>query len=120
MKLIRTEPAYEGALQRIDELWDAARDTPECDELEVLSMLVERYEEQHHKIPPPHPVAAILFAMEQRGLRRKDLEVFIGPSGRVSEILAEKRPLTLDMIRRLHVGMKIPSDVLIADYLGKS
>lgn len=120
MKLIRTEPDYEAALQRIEQLWDAPQDSPECDELEVLSMLVERYEEQHHQIPPPHPVEAIRFAMEQRGLRQRDLEEFIGPSGRVSEILSEKRPLTLEMIRRLHAGMRIPSDVLIAEYLGNS
>ena len=80
-------------------------------------MLVEQYEEKHHPVLPPHPIEAIRFAMEQRGLRRKDLEEFIGSSGRVSEILSEKRPLTLEMIRRLHDGMKIPSDVLIAEYL---
>ncbi len=116
MKPIRTENNYEQALKRIEQLWEAEVGTPECDELEVLSMLVERYEEEKHPIPPPHPIEAIRFAMEQRGVTQRDLEAFIGSSGRVSEILAEKRALTLDMIRRLHRGMQIPSDVLIAEY----
>ena len=113
---IRNEKDYEATLTRIEEIWDAEPGTRESDELEVLSVLVEAYEDRHYPIDPPDPVEAIKFRMEQTGLRRKDLEPLIGHRGRVSEVLNRKRPLTLDMIRNLSEGLGISADVLVAKY----
>ena len=116
---IRTEADYERAMARIDELWgpDGHPDegTSEADELEVLFLLVEAFESARHAIDPPDPVDAILFRMEQEGLNRKDLERYLGSRARVSEILNRKRPLSIAMIRRLHLGLGIPAEVLIRD-----
>lgn len=90
--------------------------TPEADELDVLATLVEAYEAKHHPIEAPNPVEAIRFRMEQYGLRDKDLVPYIGTSGRVSEILGYKRKLTLNMIRKLHAGLNIPTESLVQDY----
>ena len=79
----------------------------------MLFTLVESYEDQQYPILPPDPIEAIKYYMESRGLDRRDLERYIGPSGRVSEILSRKRPLTLAMIRKLNAGLGIPADVLI-------
>lgn len=102
-----------GALGRIEELWGSQSGTPEGDELDVLMLLVEKYEEENYAMPASDPVEAIKFLMEQNGLSRKHLEPFIGASGRVSEILNKKRNLTLPMIRRLHNDLKIPYESLI-------
>ncbi len=111
---IRTDADHKHALVRIEELWDVAEGTPEYDELEVLATLVHAYEERNLPIDPPDPIEAIKFRMDQMGLTRKDLEPYIGSRARVSEILRRKRRLSLPMIRRLHKGLGIPSDVLIA------
>jgi len=113
IKPIRTEADYEAALIEIENLWGAEPGTPDGDRFEVLFTLVEAYEDQHYEISPPDPVEAIKYYMESRGLERKDLEPFIGTSGRVSEILNHKRPLTLNMIRRLNRGLGIPAEALI-------
>jgi len=113
IKPIRTEEEYEAGLKEVEELWGAEPDTPEGDRFEVLFMLVEAYEEQHYEILPPDPIEAIKYAMESRDLSRSDLEPYIGGSGRVSEVLNRKRPLTLRMIRKLHDGLGIPAEVLI-------
>lgn len=97
-------------------MWEAKRDTPESDRLELLSILVEAFEREHYPIPLPDPIAAIEHCMESRGLTRRDLEPFIGSRARVSEVLARRRSLTLSMIRRLSVGLRIPTDVLIQPY----
>ena len=110
---IRTEEEYEATLEEIDRLWGAEPGTLEGDRLEVLFTLVEVYEDQHYEILPPNPVEAIKYYLESRGLERKDLEPYIGGSGRVSEVLNYKRPLTLNMIRKLHQGLGIPAEVLI-------
>jgi len=112
---IKTEQDYGQALERIDTLMDAAADTPEGDELDLLTTLVEAYEARHHPILPPDPIDAIRFQAEQLGLSRKDLEPYIGSSGRVSEVMNRKRSLTLPMIRRLHKGLRIPLEVLIRE-----
>ena len=110
---IKTESDYEKALARIAKLMDAKLNSPEGDELEVLSTLVDAYESRHFPIEPADPVDAILFRMEQEGLERKDLEPYLGSRQRVSEILNRRRGLSLDMIRRLHEGLKIPLESLI-------
>jgi HTH-type transcriptional regulator/antitoxin HigA len=116
LKPIRTEEEYELALARIAEGWEAAPGTAAADELEALSILVEAYEKDVHPIPPPDPIDALRFAMEQRGLRSKDLESMIGPSGRVSEVLRKRRALTLPMIRKLHSGLGVEPETLIRPY----
>lgn len=113
IKPIKNEADYDAALAHIEMLMDAEIDTPEGDELDVLVTLVEAYEAKHHPIDPPDPVEAILFRMEQGGLDRKALEPYIGRSGRVSEVLNRKRPLSIDMIRRLWKGLHIPLESLI-------
>jgi len=110
---IKTEQDYDAALAEVESLWGAEADTPEGDKLDVLITLIEAYEAKHHPIAPPDPVEAILFRMEQAGLQRKDLEPYIGHSGRVSEVLNHKRPLTLEMIRKLWTGLHIPLESLI-------
>ncbi|MDZ7659445.1 transcriptional regulator [Fodinibius sp.] len=110
---IKSEVDYDAALARIDMLMDAEMDTPEGDELDVLVTLVEAYEAKHHTIESPDPVEAIKFRMEQAGLDRKALEPYIGPSGRVSEVLNHKRPLTLGMIRKLWKELNIPLESLV-------
>jgi HTH-type transcriptional regulator/antitoxin HigA len=116
IKPIKTEKDYEGALTEIEQLFDAPPDTVEADRLEILTTLVEDYENKHFSIPIPDPVEAIKYYLESRGLSRKDLESYLGSRARVSEILNRKRPLSLDMIRRLHDGLGIPAEVLIQPY----
>lgn len=116
IKPIKCEADYDAALTRVDGLMDAKLDTPEGDELDVLVTLIEKYEAQHHPVSAPNPIEAIRFRMDQYDLQDKDLIPYIGQSGRVSEILSFKRKLTLTMIRKLHVGLKIPTESLIQDY----
>lgn len=113
---IHTEAEYQAALAQIDSLWDAPDAGEAADQLELLSMLVEVYEKQHYPIEAPDPIDFLNYVMETRGLARKDLEPFIGPRGRVSDILNRVRPLTLEMIRRLSSGLGLPATVLIQDY----
>src|SRR6185369_10206138 len=115
IKPIQNERDYRRALKEIDGLMAARRNTPEGDRLDVLVTLVEAWEERHWPIDSPYPVEAILFAMEQRGLSRRDLEPLIRSRARVAEVLNHKRPLTLLMIRRLHQGLGIPAEVLIGE-----
>jgi HTH-type transcriptional regulator / antitoxin HigA len=110
---IKTENDYKAALEEVEHLFNAVPDSPEGDRLEVLTTLIEAYEEKHYSISLPDPVEAILFYIESRGLSRRDLEPFIGSRARVSEVLNRKRPLTLGMIRKLHTGLGIPAEVLI-------
>jgi HTH-type transcriptional regulator/antitoxin HigA len=116
IKPIRTEADYEAALDEIERLLDAKPGTSEADRMEILTTLVEAYEEKHYPIPPPDPIEAILYQMESRGLSRRDLEPYIGSRARVSEILNRKRPLTVEMIRSLHKGLGISAEVLIQPY----
>ena len=116
IKPVKNEVDYQAALKEIELLFNAAPDTPEGDRLEVLTTLVEAYEERHYAIPMPDPIEAILYHMESRGLTRRDLEPYIGSRARVSEVLNRKRPLTMEMIRNLHKGVGIPAEVLIQPY----
>ena len=114
---IHTEVDYKTALHEISALMEADPDygTPDGDRLDVLAILVQAYEAKHYPISAPDPIEAIKFRLEQGGLSIKDLEPMIGRSNRVYEVLGRKRPLTLGMIRRLHKGLGIPAEVLIAE-----
>ncbi len=113
---IKTEYDYTNTLRKIESLMDAKPNTLQMDELEVLTTLVEAYEEQHYKIESPDPIEAIKFRMEQEGLKQKDLVSIIGSKSRVSEILNKKRKLTIEMIRNLHKQLHIPIESLFLDY----
>jgi HTH-type transcriptional regulator/antitoxin HigA len=114
---IHTEADYKATLEEIPALMESVPDrgTPDGDRLDILTTLVQAYEARHMPITAPDPVEAIKFRIEQSGLSVKDLEPIIGKSNRVYEVLNRKRPLTLAMIRRLHKGLGIPADVLIAE-----
>ncbi|MDQ3021177.1 MAG: transcriptional regulator [Bacteroidota bacterium] len=116
IKPIRNKKDYEKALLRIDELWGCKKNSSEGDEFEILLTLVERFEDEHYPIPPPDPLEAILFRLEQMNLTRAELVKYIGYKSRVSEILSGKRKLTLPMIRTLHKKLKIPAEILIKEY----
>jgi HTH-type transcriptional regulator/antitoxin HigA len=105
LKPIRTEAEHAEALADIERLWDAPEGSPEADRLEVLAMLVEAYEKAHFPIEAPDPVAFLEYVMDVRGLTRKDLEPYIGPRGRVADIMNRTRPLSVTMIRRLCAGL---------------
>ena len=113
IKAIRSEADYNAALARIEVLMDAEPNTPEGDELDVLTDLVEHYEEKHVPMGFPSPVAAIEFRLEQAGLAPRDLIPFIGSRAKVSEVLSGKRPLTMPMARALHEHLGIPAAVLL-------
>jgi HTH-type transcriptional regulator/antitoxin HigA len=113
MKIIKTEYEYEQALARAETLMDAVPGSSEEDGLELIGLLIEKYEDEHYPIDPPDPVDAILFRMEQQGLTPKDMIKYLGSQSRVSEVLNRKRPLSLAMIRNLHDGLDIPLEVLI-------
>ena len=112
---IRSESDYEAVLAEIDTLLDAKEGSPEEERLELLSVLVEVWEDKHYSIGPPDPIDAIQFVMEQNGLKRKDLEPYIGPRSRVSDVLNRQRPLSLKMIRKLSEGLGIPAEILIRE-----
>lgn len=112
-KVIKTAAEHKAALARIDAIFDARPGTPKGDELELLLLLVETFEERVHPIDPPDPIAAVRFRMEQQGLSPKDLVPFIGSKSKVSEVLSGRRPLSLSMIRRLVAGLHLPAEVAI-------
>jgi len=107
------------ALAEIERLMNASQRTVTGDRLEVLATLVERYESAHDPIEPPDPIDALIYHMESRGLTRRDLEAYIGSRARVAEVLNRKRPLSLEMIRKLHTGLGISAEVLIRPYVVK-
>jgi len=110
---VNSEQAYDEAIERIEALWGAESDTPEGDELDVLLTLVRVYEKENHPVPPPTPIEAIRFVMDQRGMKQADLVPYIGSRSKVSEILRGKRTLSLSMIRSLHTHLNIPAEILI-------
>ncbi|SPD72601.1 putative transcription regulator with HTH domain [uncultured Desulfobacterium sp.] len=114
-RLIKTEEDYNAALDRIEQLMDAKPGTEEMDELELLTALVEMYEDKHYPIHRPDPVEAIKFRMEQLGLSQKDMVPSIGSKSRVSEVLNRKRPLTLAMMRALRKKLGISAEVLLQE-----
>ena len=116
IKPIKTKKDYQSALERLEKIFDAKKGSTEGDELEVLSILIEKYEDQHFPIGFPDPIEAIKFRMEQLGYNQTDLAKVVGLKSRASEILSKKRKLTLDMIRLIHDNLKIPTEVLIQTY----
>jgi HTH-type transcriptional regulator/antitoxin HigA len=112
---VNSEQAYDEAIERIETLWGAESGTPEGDELDVLLTLVRVYEKENHPVPPPTPIEAISFVMDQRGMKQADLVPYIGSRSKVSEILRGKRTLSLSMIRSLHAHLSIPAEILIMD-----
>ena len=113
---IKTRADHRVALKEIERLMDAKPGTPAGDRLEVLTTLVEHYESQHEPIEPPDPIDALLYYMESRGLKRRDLEPYLGSRARVAEVLNRRRSLTIEMIRKLHAGLGISAEVLIRPY----
>ncbi len=116
INLIKTENDYNQALERLEVIFDAKKGTTEGDELEILGMLIDQYENDHFPIDLPDPIEAIKFRMEQMGYTQNDLANIVGFKSRASEILNRKRKLSLEMIRQIHISLKIPTDVLIQTY----
>ena len=115
-KLLKTKDEYEQALNRLDEIFDAKPNTPQGDEFELLSLLIDHYEQEHYAIDLPHPVEAIKFRMDQMGLKQKDLVSCFGDMARVSDVLNLKRKLNLNYIRKLNQKLQIPLEALISEY----
>ena len=113
IKPIKTDQDYRGALAEVESLMTADADTAEGERLDILTTLIESYEQKHLPLDMPDPVEAIKFSMDQKGLTPKDLEPMIGRLNRVYEVLNHTRPLTLRMIRNLHGTLGIPAESLI-------
>ncbi|MGH8247315.1 MAG: helix-turn-helix domain-containing protein [Gammaproteobacteria bacterium] len=113
---IKTKADYQTALAQIERLMNAVPGTLAGDRLEVLTTLVEHYEATHEPIDPPDPIEALLYQIESRGLTRRDLEPYLGSRARVAEVLNRKRPLSIEMIRKVHAGLGISAEVLIRPY----
>lgn len=116
VKVIKTEEDYNSALKRLEKIFDAPVNSQDGDEAELLTVLIEKYEEEHYPIESPDPIEAIRFRMEQMNMNKKDLAEVIGYKSRVSEILNRKRKLSLNMIRQLHKKLHIPYDSLLTEY----
>jgi len=114
IKPIRNDEDLRAAFKQLELVYQAQEGTIEADEMEVLVTLIEAYEHKHYPINVSDPVDAIKFRMEQQGLSPKDLEPYIGSSGRVSEVLNHKRRLSLKMVKRLHDGLHIPYESLLS------
>jgi len=116
IKLIKTKKDYAQSLARLEYIFDAKKGTEEGDELQVLGMLIDNYENENFPIGFPDPVEAIKFRMEQMGFTQNDLANVVGLKSRAREILNRKRKLSLEMIRQIHDKMNIPTEVLIQAY----
>lgn len=114
IKPIRNDGDLREAFKRLELVYQAQEGTLEADEMEILVTLIEAYENKYYPISAADPIEAIKFRMEQQGLTQKDLEPFIGSSGRVSEVLNRKRGLSLPMVKRLHDGLHIPYESLLS------
>lgn len=112
-KVLKTARDYRAAIAHVGQLM--ARAAPDEAELELWSLLVEKYEEEHFPIAAPDPIEAIRFRMEQAGLQPADLQPYLQSKSKVSEVMNGKRPLSLSMIRALHRGLHIPAEVLVQE-----
>ena len=117
LKLIKSEEVYQKSLKRLDKIFHAELDSKEHEELEVLVLLIEKYEtELVGEFPDPDPIEAIKFKMEQMEMSQKELGELIGLKSRASEILSRKRPMSINIIRKLSAALSIPADILIQPY----
>jgi len=116
IKPIKSETDYHNALNRLDVIFDATINSKEGDEAEILSLLIENYENEHYPIEAPDPIEAIKIRMEELNMYPKDLVGIIGGKSRVSEILNRKKKLTVDMIRELERILQVSASVLVANY----
>lgn len=116
-RIIHTDDEHAQALAALDALLvlDPAPGSPEADELQLLTLVIESYEKARWPIGAPDPVDAIVFCMDQRGLTRRDLEPYLGSRSRVSEVLSGKRSLSMRMVRSLHAGLDIPLEILVRE-----
>ena len=115
-KIIKTKKQYTQAFNRLGEIFDSNKNTSEGDELELLSLLIEHYENKHFAIENPDPIEAIKFKLKQLGLKQQDLANALGLKSRASEVLNRKRKLNLDHIRKIHVLLGISLEVLVKEY----
>ncbi|MBL6944993.1 MAG: transcriptional regulator [Bacteroidales bacterium] len=113
---IKTDKDYEKALERLEVIFDALPNTSEGDEAEILSLLIENYENQYYPIEAPDPIEAIKIRMEEMNFKQKDLVGVIGGKSRVSEILNRKKRLTVDMIRKLEEMLHLSASILVSNY----
>ena len=113
---IKTEMDYERALERLEVIFDASPNSKEGDEAEILTVLINNYEDQYYPIEAPDPIEAIKIRMEELNIRQKDLVGIIGGKSRVSEILNKKKRLTVDMIRELEGILHISASILVNNY----
>jgi len=117
LRIIKTDEDYQIALKRVDKIFHAKKGTKEQDELEILVMLIEKYENEIvGEFPDPDPIEAIKFKMEQMEMTQKDLARVLGLKSRASEILSRKRPMSISMIRKISQALSIPADILIQPY----
>lgn len=117
LKIIKSETDYQAALIRLEDIMHAAKGTPENEELDILVLLIEKYEnETVGEFPDPDPIEAIKFKMEQMDMSQKDLADLLGLKSRASEILAKKRPMSINIIRKISSALSIPADILIQPY----
>ncbi len=116
LKPIKNEEDYKNALARLEEIFDAPENSTEGDEAEILSLLIENYENEHYPVEAPDPIEAIKIRMQELNLRQQDLVGIIGGKSRVSEVLNRKKRLTVEMIRTLEKHLQISASVLVADY----
>ena len=116
IKPIKTETDYDKALERLELIFDATPNSKEGDEAEILSLLIDNYENKHYPIESPDPIEAIKIRMEEMNLNQKDLVGIIGGKSRVSEILNKKKRLTVEMIRELERILHISASVLVSNY----
>ena len=114
-KVIKNEKEYEAALKRVEALWDSPKRSAQADELEHWAILIEAYEDIHYPIPPPDPIDAIKFKMDQMGLKPADIAKFLGGRNRASEVLNGKRPLSVSMMRSLYQNLHISAESLLAE-----
>src|SRR6478609_2093013 len=114
-KVIETEKEHQAALKRVDEIFTAKAKTKEAEELKLLLVLIEKYEDEHFPINLPDPIEAIKIRMDDLGLTAKDLIDAIGDKGTVSKVLNKKIPLSLRMIRNLSVQLNLPTDILLQE-----
>ena len=116
IKPLKTEKDYEKAMERLEVIFDAPANSKEGDEAEILSVLIDSYENEHYPIEAPDPIEAIKIRMEEMDLKQKDLVGIIGGKSRVSEVLNKKKKLTVDMIRELERMLHIPASLLVNNY----